>query len=176
MKRLLWMLMILFLTGCSSAPSLQEMKAADPPKDDKLIVPGWRVGKVYLGMTSAALFAAMGEMGEPDSTASHVKYGSFSWKYGKHDGLEVMLDKKTDQVYALLLHNGSYKTAEGVQMGMSELAVVVKLGKPDSQRSDNSGKTEGVCYKRGITVLFDDKNKVYHMQVLPSKEWRGLCR
>jgi hypothetical protein len=73
MKRLLWGLLILSIAGCGWTASLEEMKASDPPQDDKLIVPGWRVGQLYLGMPSGALFAAMGE---PDTTKPR---SNFTW-------------------------------------------------------------------------------------------------
>ena len=89
MKRLLWGLLILSIAGCGWTASLEEMKASDPPQDDKLIVPGWRVGQLYLGMPSAALFAAMGE---PDTTKPRSNFTWFRWE---NRGLSVLHDMKS---------------------------------------------------------------------------------
>ena len=174
MNFLVWIFLIIFLSACTSGPSLQEMKAADPPKDDNLIVPGWRVGKVYLGMTSTELLAAMGE---PSSTKPGEESNWFSWKNAE---LDVSLDKKADQVVKIALNDERYKTAEGVRVGLSELSVGAKLGQPQASSSD------GVyCYKRGILLEFDEYSyattdsprrripyQVTHIHVMPSKEWR----
>jgi len=63
-------------------------------------------------------------------------------------GLEISLNKETDQVALIFVHRESYtKTAEGVRIGLSELAAAAKLGKPDSQGSfDDRGETDCVCY------------------------------
>jgi hypothetical protein len=126
MKRLLWGLLILSIAGCGWTASLEEMKASSPPRDDKLIVPGWRVGQLYLGMTSVALFAAMGE---PDTTKPRNNFTWFRWE---NRGLSVLHDMEADQVEAIEVHHESYKTAEGVHIGMSELAVVAILGTPQA--------------------------------------------
>ena len=170
MNFLVWIFLIIFLSACTSGPSLQEMKAADPPKDDNLIVPGWRVGNVYLGMTSGELVALMGE---PSSTKPGEESNRFSWKNAE---LDVSLDKKANQVELIDLYDERYKTAEGVRVGLSELSVGAKLGQPQASR-------DGVyCYKRGIALIFGEYSndspprripyQVTFIRVISSKAWR----
>lgn len=175
MKRLLWVFLIVFLSGCASGQSLQEMKAADPPKDDKLIVPGWRVGKVYLGMTSAALLTAMGE---PDMASPYHHTTNFTWK---NAGLSVQLDMEADSAINIEVFRESNVTAAGVRLGMSELAVTAKLGKPEHSYRKQVGEDSNFiislyCYKRGIAVWFDTAvpHNVHRIEVMSSKEWRSI--
>jgi hypothetical protein len=187
MKRLLWGLLILSIAGCGWTASLEEMKASSPPRDDKLIVPGWRVGQLYLGMTSVALFAAMGE---PDTTKPHNNFTWFRWE---NRGLSVLHDMEADQVEAIEVHHESYKTTEGVHIGMSELAVVAILGTPQASYSESRPHQTfaagdafmigGYCYKSGIATFFEnmlDNNPapylVRHIRVIPTKEWRTVSQ
>ena len=106
--------------------------------------------------------------------------------------LVVRYDRKTEQVNEIYVEQGSYKTAEGVQIGMPELAVVVKLGKPQAFFSEEEGRLATgqlgryaiYCYKRGIMLNFqnhDDSRppraipyQVTFVSVMPSKEWRSM--
>lgn len=154
------------------------MKVADPPKDDRLIVPGWRVGKVYLGMTSSALLAAMGE---PSSTRPSDYSTGLEWE---NAGLYVWFNKKADLVDTIDVRHETYKTAEDVHLGSSELAATVKLGKPEAS---DSGSVDAFCYKRGITLFLSTNRhtkygwvkvpyQVVSIRVVPSKEWELNCK
>ena len=166
MKRMLWVFLILLLSGCASGPSLQEMKAADPPKDDNLIVPGWRVGKVYLGMTSRELVASMGE---PSSTKPGETLTHFFWKNAE---LGASLNKKADRVDSIMFEDERYKTAEGIRVGLSELSVVAKLGQPQASGDGYH------CYKSGIMLRFREPSRgipyqVTFGEVKPREAWRA---
>jgi hypothetical protein len=169
------------------------MKVADPPKDDQLIVPGWRIGKVYLGMTSAALLAAMGEpdetthpdrvriersggllaaKGEPDETTP-LKITNFIWFEWKRAGIRIIHNMDADQVAFIDVKRDSYRTAEGVHIGMSELAVSVKLGRPKVSYFGEKSEKGVYCYKKGIIIVFNNAapHNVEWITVKPRKNW-----
>ena len=100
---------------------------------------------------------------------------------------------EADQVEAIEVHHESYKTAEGLHIKMSELAVVVILGTPQASYSESrpqqtfaSGEVfmiGGYCYKSGIATFFEnmlDNNPapylVRHIRVIPTKEWRTMSQ
>lgn len=84
------------------------MKAADPPKGDHLIVPGWRVDKVYISMSSAALFSTLGD---PDEKDRRGEYIFASWKLA---GVNVFLNAQYGYVEEIAATSDLNRTTEGV--------------------------------------------------------------
>jgi hypothetical protein len=149
------LLPVLILSACASeAPrvnrSEQDYAVHMSVARDNIIVPGDRVGPVFLGMTDVDLYK---RMGDPTNTFQS-KDGSTSYQYG---GLMVYVfpDHKVRFVYI----NEGYYTKEGVAVGTSNLALLAKLGKPSWNVLFNPTIDQFKnCYDDGLIVTTRNGN------------------
>lgn len=109
------------LGGCAAeSPRLPKpaYSAAHPAPDDKLIVPGERIGKVYLGMTVSELYRAEGDPIKTDQVMGTQYYFS--------DGLHASVESGV--VTGLTTDSPAHKTREGLGVGSSQLALEAAYG------------------------------------------------
>lgn len=115
------------LSGCVTSNSSSPGPVIQQSYDDNLIVPGQRVGKVYLGMPLSQLYK---EMGTPDMAAGKQSYSLYDYKA---KGMRIWVD--ANGVTTISAWSTSLHTAEGLHVGSSDIEVRSKLGFPSDVAS-----------------------------------------
>ena len=138
-------LAVALIAGCGSNPP-----GDAPPqgRNDNLIVPGQRIGKVAVGMPAKDLVHAAGRPKDSTRTAK----GSMISDFG--DGLVAVVSDAELRVVTVGTSDPWYTTVEGIRAGSSELEVQALLGKAQSiyeERGKPSIKT--YCYP-GLEIDF----------------------
>jgi hypothetical protein len=155
------------LTGCFGVGDLEPyyqspLSAADQARlmavNDTLIVPGVRVGTVFLGATDKQLYDKMG-----NSIESHRKDVNTTMVYTFQN---VIADVNLWKHVVIRAHAISpiYATADGIKVGTPEADAKAKLGASvyDEATFDcNSGKyctddqqaSKSICYDSGLIVV-----------------------
>jgi hypothetical protein len=108
-----------------------------------LIVPGQRIGPLYLGMSDAELLAAVGP---PDQTVNWDK-SAVSYIY-ENPKLWVVVVKKTRRVGMINTSSSMFRTAEGIGVGSTQLELDVKM--PKRKR----GRGGVACYGNTKTEIW----------------------
>ncbi len=125
--------------------------ADEPPpptgRNDNLIVPGQRIGKVAVGMPARQLVNAAGS----PKDSSRLGKGFVS-DFG--DGLVAVVNDGDLKVVTIGTSDPWYATPEGIRAGSSELEVVARLGKAQAV-SEDRGKPniKTYCYP-GLEIDF----------------------
>jgi len=124
----------LALAGCSSTPGY-------------LIVPGERIGAVYIGMPAKDVIDELGAPLEstrlPNRTVSAF-----------HDGLTVVVREADQRVISIGTTDTWYATAEGVRAGSTELEVRAELaGAPQVVEDKKNARIKTLCYP-GMEIDF----------------------
>lgn len=114
---------------CLAAIILQQIDALDAQSrasagaSDHLIVPGERIGPIFIGMTETQLYQ---RLGDPSET---VRGNDGTWiEYDYNNlGLSIYADPATHKVYTIGTQgdNSPYSTREGIRVGSSELQVQI---------------------------------------------------
>jgi hypothetical protein len=134
--------------------------------DDNLIVPGERVGRVFLGMTEEQLYKRMGTPDQlPPGTGVTNLNGEAMITYIWGD-LIAYVQPSTHKV--LMIHvqrvGGGirYATTEGVALGTSELEMKSKLGPPawGPNRVYTDRDVNQYCFSSGLQLWIDEKHQV----------------
>jgi hypothetical protein len=162
-----------------NASFVKKMLAESPPADDGRIVPGWRMGKVHLGMGAADLIAALG----PPSNTNVMVAGSWA-QYSWIDATGAELLVEVGQGRVARIRTGSvdthsptaYSTAEGLRSGLSELEAVAKIGMPDSSRTSGEVAQHLYCYKTGIWFTLHPSRLVTAQIVIQVKKDLWPCK
>ncbi len=153
MKGLNLLVLLLFL-----APS----PAASQVPDDKLIVPGQRIGKWTLDMTSDALRQVNGSEniapGSPGTPIERMR-GWFADSNGEiwwHEWSNLYFSVATrgrdaQRVEYLFTWSGDFKTDKGVAPGMLRLAVENAHGQPTGVTRAGGGQVPG-----GLRLIYDE--------------------
>jgi hypothetical protein len=130
--------------------------------NDNLIVPGERIGPVFLGMTEQQLYH---KLGEPTTTMTAP--GTVNYAYPTTQ-LSVSVDAVTHKVWEIDLDTAEgttrYSTAEGIKAGSSSLAVRTQLVGPYSTR-DLVGGVMLLDYASGMTLLLHSNGIVTNISV-----------
>ena len=113
--------------------------AATSGHADSLIVAGQRVGPIRIGMTATELYKAMGD---PTSTYE-TNSGLTIYSYGDADALTAQC--WDGRVRTVGVSSSEYKTAQGVRVGDSQLALLAKMGQPAS-RKPGPRRTDGKAF------------------------------
>ena len=104
------------LASCSSTGG-ESFKAPN----DRLIVPGERIGPVALGMSEEALF----RLGIPGSTKPF--FGKFTLYH--YSGMKVFVDQNSRKVACIIVHgDASYRFANGVKFGSTLRDIQAAMG------------------------------------------------
>lgn len=117
-----WKVLTAALLGLALAATSGPAAAArSKGQDDNLILPGKRVGEIYLRMPVADLLALMGA---PESTRTFPDSDAAVYQFR---GLQVTAD---DRVYWIVASGNGYQTEEGIGPGSEQIEVRSRLGKP----------------------------------------------
>ena len=194
--RLLWIAIVLLaLTACASTkkapeppPPKIETPAVENLLHDKTVMPGLRVGPVFLDMPLRKLIEVFGE---PVSGAdSRMPGGRPALRYrypdpGAADGSILILVREHDQtVYSIQVERiETFRTREGVRFGSSEALVRASFGKPQSLGETTVTGRDGAtavmrtyCYLNGLAVRFDTNGNVEALTVFPGGDLRKICK
>ncbi len=195
--RLLWVTIVLLaLTACASTkkepepppPAKAEASATEKLVHDKTVIPGVRVGPVFLDMPLREMIEVFGE--PVSSTNSHLPGGRPALLYsypdpGAADGSILILVREHDQtVYSIGVDRvESFQTREGVRFGSSEALVRASFGKPQSvgqmTATGDGGATALMrmyCYLNGLTVRLNASGNVEALTVFPGDDLRKICK
>ena len=141
------------LSGCASeSPATkrtdQDYAAHMAIPSDNLIVPGDRVGPVFLGMLDTDLYKRMGEPNRSFTYQEGETAGTTVYTYG---GLSVYVfpDHRVRYVYI----GSGYRTQEGAALGTSQLALRAELGEPawTVLFHPDIGQWKN-CYDKGLVI------------------------
>ncbi len=194
--RLLWVAIVLLaLTACASTkkepespPAKAETPAVENLLRDKTVIPGVRVGPVFLDMPLRKLIEVFGE--PVSGTDSRMPGGrpALLYRYpdpGAADGALLVLVREHDQtVYSIEVERiESFQTREGVRFGSSEALVRASFGKPQSVGETTGTGKDGAtavmrmyCYLNGLAVRLNTNGNVEALTVFPGGDLRKICK
>jgi hypothetical protein len=143
-------LLFLAVLGCSSAHRLPA-----PPAEisfDTLVVPGERIGPVYVGMTGSQLLKSAGE---PMSAVRPCKDCPTATRF--LNGIRASIREADMRVIQVTTGDGRYKTKEGLGPGSSELAVRSAYGMPRKvvQADFEKSQPYNLLYYKGLWFAID---------------------
>jgi hypothetical protein len=139
-------LLALILLWVVALPSIAAQRSS--AVNDRLIVPGERIGRVKLGASAKDVVAWLGQ---PDVFDAGYDYGLMSWPSGdkaEHGSLTIAIASKYQIVAVMVLGDSRYATSEGLHVNVPEQQVRDALGEPArtvAQRNERS-----LQYSRGI--------------------------
>lgn len=111
-----------------------------PPKNDYLIIPGERIGLLYIGMTLGDVKKLLGE---PDSMYDSTKYGGIGYSYGwsafsvtvvsaddsgRVFSIVLLLLRESPEPVALQKYAERYRTPNGLGIGSTLASVSAVYG------------------------------------------------
>ena len=193
--RLLWVAFVLLaLTACASKkepeppPAKVEAPAAENLLQDKTVMPGMRVGPVFLDMPLRKLIEVFGE--PVSGTNSRMPGGrpALLYRYpdpGAAEGALLVLVREHDQtVYSIEVgRSESFQTREGVRFGSSDALVRASFGKPQSVGETTVTGENGAtavmrmyCYLNGLAVRLNASGNVEALTVFPGGDLRMICK
>jgi len=134
--------------------------------NDNLIVPGERIGPVFLGMTDAQLYKKFGNPSESRQAGT----GFTAYFYST---FMVYVGVSTHKVASITSPTGNstysgYATREGVKVGSSGLEVQAKL--PGSSLTLDSPAVgySKYNYPSGMVLSLDPTGTVYSVEIIPA--------
>ncbi|HEV8645010.1 MAG TPA: hypothetical protein VGR01_05520 [Burkholderiales bacterium] len=194
--RLLWVAIVLVvLTACASIkkepeppPAKVEAPVVENLLQDKTVIPGVRVGPVFLDTPLRKMIEVFGE--PVSGTNSRMPSGrpALLYRYpdpGAEDGAILVLVREHDQtVYSIQVERiESFQTREGVRFGSSEALVRASFGKPQSVGEMTVTGQDGAkavirmyCYLSGLAVRLNANGNVEALTVFPGGDLRKICR
>lgn len=194
--RVLWVAIVLLaLTACASTkkapeppPAKVEAPVAENLLQDKTVIPGVRVGPVFLDTPLRKMIEVFGE--PVSGTNSRMPGGrpALLYRYpdpGAEDGAILILVREHDQtVYSIQVERTeSFQTREGVRFGSSEALVRASFGKPQSVGEMTVTGQDGAkavmrmyCYLKGLAVRLDTSGNVEALTVFPGGDLRKICK
>jgi hypothetical protein len=129
-----------------SKPAVKKKSAATKPVvKDNLIVAGKRIGPVSVGMPVSQLYDVMGE------PVQAVK-GRGSERYVFED-LQVVVDEADGAVVTVLTESPDYASADGLKVGLTDLAVKAGLAKLQGQLVIKEEGDTTTYFASGISVV-----------------------
>lgn len=160
----------LIIVACTSAPPSMQRSDQDVARlmaiDDKLIVPGERVGPVFLGMSDADLYKKFGNPSESKLTGT----GFSAYFYST---FMVYVGVSTHKVASITSPVGNtgysgYATREGIKVGSSGLEVQAKLPPSTLTLDSPAPGYSRYNYRRGMVLSLDPSGKVFNIEVIPA--------
>jgi hypothetical protein len=151
----------MILAACTGGPGVRTVQISDQDHDrlmainDNRIVPGVRIGPVFLGMTEGDLYK---KLGAPIKTSYHNQ-GQTSYEYTTR-GLFVDVGLNTHVVDLIAIQSAAYSTAGGVTIGSSPLQMKAELG-PHNGTADFLHQFN----YDGITLQFDTNGNISGLYV-----------
>lgn len=143
------------LAGCATSPwvelppgRVEQLMAADPPRDDHRFVPGWRIGEIHLGMSRAQLLAAKGE-----PSLSSMRGQSTEHYFWDKKGFFVRVYE--GRVVSVQSDRGAYDLSEPVAFGASSLLIKVKMSDPSCVDHSIPGRDSLIFRESGALLSVD---------------------
>jgi hypothetical protein len=167
------------MAGCSSEPSNLDLPIRDPVHDT-LIVPGDRIGPVYLGMPLRQVLEVMGdpqeslEWGQDGFSGMLYEWGD---QFAIYSGvrrlaratLSVTVSNADQRVRVVSVGDLGYQTADGLRFGVSGARAVANLGSPAETKSLATGLN--YCYRSGIHFGTDHTGTINWIRVFPPADY-----
>lgn len=188
-------MLLLLLGGCAGKPPQPESAPPPPPAPvvvedlsrDRTIVPGSRVGPVFLDASLRELVQAFGEPVE--SAVSRIPGGrpALLYRYADPDAspegsVQILVREYDQRVYSIRIEGiDSFQTPEGVRVGSSEALVRASYGKPQSTStltavSGGTAVSRVYCYLIGLAVSLGETGTVESLTVFPGPDLRKICK
>lgn len=113
---------------------------AQPVPEDRLIVPGVRIGEADLAPADQG--ALTRALGAPDRAERQDGMDYYHYDAGgaDPDRLVIAFDLAADQPFEISTASPFYRTREGLGVGSSEAAILAGLGKPLCRGGDPAGE------------------------------------
>jgi hypothetical protein len=151
----------LILVACAGGGGIKMVQRSDQDVarlmavNDNLIVPGERIGPVFLGMTEEQLYK---KFGEPSNILTTLQSEDIRYQYSTFD---ANVNKATHKVWSIITSNSGFHTAEGIKPGSSVMETQIKLG------GSFGGPNTCINYNgRGLTSFIgNDGNRISTLSV-----------
>ncbi|MCE1247567.1 MAG: hypothetical protein LWY06_13065 [Firmicutes bacterium] len=157
MKKLFATLLLLGLSFIFSTPAFC----------DQLIVPGERIGPVFIGMRDDDMIRALGK---PDQSPVTTAEGLQEFQFIRNHLLIVDVDPKTHTVKNIATgHTTRYQTSTGIKVGATQEFVELRMGKASVKQMP--GDSISLNYvSSGIEFVIREKDKQKKVFVIIVKE------
>lgn len=134
---------------------LTATQAASQVPDDKLIVPGQRIGKWTLDMTMAELVQMNGPPESTPWTAGGADLADGIWRHTWYPhALRAFAQGPTEQrIVALVAMSTAYKTTKGVGPATSQKSVEAAYGKPTAVTMVSAAEPRWIYDKIGLFAI-----------------------
>lgn len=157
---ILSVLVLLFL----SPPAVSQVP------DDKLIVPGERIGKWTFQMTISDLLRLNGPYDQarnPRPVLARPTWVRDLWLHSwDHLGIRAWtLGRDSQRIEALVTISQDFKTSKGLGVGVTREALETAYGKATRTRAPGPGFLEIVYDEMGLNVLIDEANLVSTIRI-----------
>lgn len=142
---------------------LTATQATSQIADDKLIVPGFRIGKWTLDMTMAKLVQMNGPAQSTPWTAGGADLKDGIWRHTwGHLSLRAFTQGRTEQrIVALVAMDVTYKTAKSVGPGASKESVEAAYGKPTAVTMPFATEPRWIYDEIGLFVIIESNVGVF---------------
>lgn len=115
--------------------------------NDRLIVPGERIGPIFLGMTEEQLYKKMGDPSETHQGTGVLNgVAIITYRWGD---LVAIVQPSAHRVVQVMVDGTRYSTMEGVAVGTSVLEMRAKLGRPAWEPDSPDGSLYGYVFDSG---------------------------
>ena len=137
----------------ASAPA-NVYSASHPAPKDNLIVPGQRIGPIYLGMTAKDLYRTMGT---PTSSYSDTSLSLTSYDFGPGNGRNgrPYTDARLTNgiVTVITTSERRFHTGNSLTIGSSDLALRATMGNPACTLPGRLGEQEQYLEYRNVSFV-----------------------
>jgi hypothetical protein len=125
------------------AAALLALSAADASaqSNDNLIVPGQRIGPVYIGMTSKNMKRVLG----PPDAAFRLSQNIYAYRWGDWKNPRWWVYASRGGAFRIDTALGNFKTVDGIGAGIPEEKITAKWGQP-KRLIIQAGNTHILCY------------------------------
>lgn len=173
---------VLLLSACGESPMVADVPLpVREPVRDQLIVPGDRVGPIYLGMPLRQVLEVLGdpqqslEWGQDGFPGMLYQWGN-DWRTGSNGArylaradITVTVRNADQRVRAIGVLTPAYRTREGLTVGVSGARVLANLGPPSEKRSLQYGLQ--YCYRQGIHFGLDQTGGTDVIKIFPASDY-----
>lgn len=138
-------LIFVLLTACAGPRLSPAERTSLLAVKDTVIMPGQRIGPVFIGMTEAELYDHLGSPAQTvhGDDSSRVDY---DWS-----DIGVGVNTRKHVVVSVYATGTRYATAGGVTVGTTELELMARLGAPSATAQADFDVTH-YCFGKGLQV------------------------
>lgn len=160
----------MLLSACASLTPLRSdspYKLYSEPTDDHLVVPGKRIGRIYLKMP---LKDALKVLGDPSESRQQAAASSYLYQQQGIEQFAIVVDEATQQVIAVRTGTLHQHTPDDVAVGSSQAQVKAILGAPARIVAAGAASSQ-YCFETGIRVQVEYA-EVKALEVVPPDSCR----